>query len=205
MKNVTKIMQVLMVLVLLAFASQTFAQTTLLTEGWESAAAGSTTPPAGWGMDVIAGSNITYYQTSGTWPTVAPYEGSRLVEFQSFNYSVATNRLKRTTPISTVGYGNVTVDFAWYTDNGYAGTTTEGVTVQWSTNGTTWTSSNFYMRYSATNQWVIENCPLPAGANNQATLYVAFYFNSNFGDNCHMDIMHVKGSQLGNLTGTVKN
>jgi len=205
MKNVTKIMQVLMVFVLLAFASQTIAQTTLLTEGWESAVAGSTTPPAGWGMDVVAGSNITYYQTSGTWPTVAPYEGARLVEFQSFNYSTATNRLKRTTAISTVGYGNVTVDFAWYTDNGYAGTTTEGVTVQWSTNGTTWTSSNFYMRYSATNQWVIENCPLPAGASNQATLYVAFYFNSNFGDNCHMDIMHVKGSPLGNLTGTVKN
>ena len=49
------------------------------------------------------------------------------------------------------------------------------------------------MRYDPTNQWVLETVSLPAGAANQATLYVAFYFTSQYGNDCHMDIMHVKG------------
>ena len=133
--------------------------------------------------------------SQGTWPTVAPYGGdTRLVDFESFSYSSGTNRLKMTTPVSTVGFTNVTVDFAWYTDSGYPGTNTEGVTVQWSTNGSTWNNSTFFMRYNAVNQWVIESVTLPAGAQGQPTLYVAFLFNSNYGDDCHMDIMHIKAS-----------
>ena len=171
------------------------AQTTLLTQDWSSATLNGNTPPAGWGLDVVLGSNITYYMSQGTWPTVAPYGGdTRLVDFESFSYSSGTNRLKMTTPVSTVGFTNVTVDFAWYTDNGYPGTNTEGVTVQWSTNGSTWNNSTFFMRYNAVNQWVIELVTLPAGAQGQPTLYVAFLFNSNYGDDCHMDIMHIKAS-----------
>jgi hypothetical protein len=49
------------------------------------------------------------------------------------------------------------------------------------------------MRYAATAQWVINTQNLPVGAENQATLYIAFLFNSNFGNDCHMDIIHVKG------------
>ena len=171
-------------------------QTTLLTEGWESATNNSNVPPTGWGIDLLGYSNITYYMSSGTNPVVAPYEGSRLVDFESYSYGTGTtNRLKRTTAISTVGYGSVSVDFAWYTDPGYAGTTTEGVIVQWSTDGTTWTSAGTtWMRYAATAQWVVNTQVLPAGAAGQPVLYVAFLFNSNFGDDCHMDIMHVKGS-----------
>jgi hypothetical protein len=187
--------KILLFCVALLFTGTTLlGQTTLLTEGWESALLNGNTPPAGWGLDVIAGSNITYYMSQGTWPTIAPYEGQRLVDFESFSYSTGTNRLKRTTPISTVGYSNITVDFEWYTDNGYAGTTTEGVTVQWSTDGVNWTNSTFYMRYDPTNQWVLETASLPAGAAGQANFYVALYFNSNYGDDCHLDLLHVKGT-----------
>jgi hypothetical protein len=132
--------------------------------------------------------------SSGTHPTIAPFEGSRLVDFESYSYSSGySNRLKRTTPISTIGYSAVTVDFQWYTDNGYSSYTTEGVTVQWSTDGSIWNNSTFFMRYSATNQWVLETVTLPAGAANQATLYVGFLFYCQDGNDCHMDIMHVKG------------
>lgn len=173
-----------------------FGQTTLLTEGWESATNNSNVPPTGWGIDLLGYTNITYYMSAGTYPAVAPFEGSRLVDFESYNYGTGTtNRLKRTTAISTVGYSSVSVDFEWYTDSGYAGTTTEGVIVQWSTDGSTWTSAGTtWMRYAATNQWVLNTQVLPAGAAGQATLYIAFLFNSNFGDDCHMDIIHVKGT-----------
>jgi hypothetical protein len=207
MRNVTKYLSALILLLsMLVISYQGRAQTTLLTEGWEAAVNNSNTPPAGWGLDVILGSNITYYMSVGQSPTVNPFEGSRLVDFESYSYSSGTNRLKRTTAISTVGYNNITVDFEWYTDNGYAGYTLEGVTVQWSTNGTVWTDAgSLYMRYDVTNQWVLETQALPVGAANQATLYVAFQFNSEFGDDCHMDIIHVKGLQTGTITGTVRN
>jgi hypothetical protein len=174
----------------------TAAPVVLLGEGWELATNNSNVPPPNWGIDLLGYTNITYYMSSGTYPTVAPYEGSRLVDFESYSYGTnTTNRLKRTTPISTVGYTAINVDFAWYTDPGYAGTTTEGVIIQWSTDGSTWNSAGTtWMRYSATAQWVINTQNLPVGAENQPTLYIAFLFNSNFGNDCHMDIIHVKGT-----------
>ena len=171
-----------------------YSQTTLLTEGWESTTDNSNVPPAGWGLDIVTGANITYYVSSGTNPTVTPFEGSRLVNFMSNTYPGISNRLKTTSSISTVGYPIITVDFEWYTDNGWNGYF-DGVTVQWSTNGTTWNNTSFFNRYDVTNQWVLESVSLPAGAGNQATLYVAFLFRSAYGDDCHMDIMHVNGYQ----------
>lgn len=176
----------------LILANLSFGQT-LLTEGWESAANNSNVPPAGWGIDLISGPDITYYTAMGQFPTVAPFEGSRLVDFYSFIYVTGTNRLKRTTPISTMGYSNITVDFEWYTDPGYAGSTLEGVIVQWSTDGITWTNAGTtWMRWAPTAQWVLETQALPVGASNQPTLYVAFKFNAEYGNDCHMDLVHIK-------------
>ena len=205
MRTVTKFLSMMMVaLLLLVIAIQSNAQVTLFTEGWETAAVGQT-PPAGWAVDLVSGSNYTYFYATGSFPTCTPFEGSRFVEFASFSASSGTiNRLKRTTPVSTVGYANITVDFEWLVDPGYPGYT-DGVTLQWSTNGTTWTNATDYLRYGAAQSWILETVTLPAGAANQATLYIAYYFHSNYGNNCHMDIMHIKGSQTGNLTGTVRN
>jgi hypothetical protein len=209
MRNVTKYLSVLMVaLSMLVFVSQGRA-TILLTEGFNSATPGSNTPPAGWGLDVVSGgANATYYLTQGTWPSVAPYEGTLLVDFESFDYGSGTvNRLKRTTPISTVGYGNITVDFEWYLDIGYYGTC-DNVQVEWSTNGSSWTTAGpQFCRYSTTGSdyWQLETVTLPSGASGQSTLYVALLFTSDYGDDCHLDLLHVNGSPAGNITGTVRN
>src|ERR1035438_6339059 len=89
-----------------------FAQTTLLTEGWESTTDGTNTPPTGWGLDIVSNANITYYKSVGTYPTINPIEGTRLVDFESYSYgSGYQNRLKRTTAVSTLGFSAVTVDF----------------------------------------------------------------------------------------------
>jgi hypothetical protein len=192
MRNVTKMMQMLFAVLLMAFvfATQGTAQVTLLTESFESAAIGQT-PPAGWGIDLVSGSNYTWFQASGSWPACSPYDGARMVEFQSFSAFTGTqNRLKRTIALSTVGYTNVNVDFQWYEDGGYAGVL-DRVDVEWSTNGTVWTSAATFNRYNAVQGWKLKSVPLPAGAQGQATLYVAFRFTSEWGNNCHLDLMHV--------------
>ena len=139
MKTVTQLLQVVMVLLLLAFASQTKAQLTIFTEGWESAGIG-TTPPAGWAVDTFTYGNWTSWVASGTYPSATPYEGVRMTDFNSWNASTGyQNRVRRTAAISTVGYSNITVDFAEYNQTTFTGG--DGITIQWSTNGTTWTSA----------------------------------------------------------------
>ncbi|MEI7727723.1 MAG: hypothetical protein WCK09_21630, partial [Bacteroidota bacterium] len=193
--------KLLLFVVTLFFISITsFSQTTLFTEDWETAAVGQT-PPTGWGIDLVSGTNYTFFYSAGTYPTCTPFSGSRFVEFQSYNASSGTiNRLKRTTAVSTIGYSLVTVDFEWLVDPGY--TNNDNVTVQWSTDGTTWNSSTSFSRYAATQAWILETVTLPAGAANTATLYVALLFTSAYGDNCHLDLLHIKGSAGPNIAYT---
>ena len=82
------------------------------------------------------------------------------------------------------------VDFAWFEDPGYA-TSADKVDVQWSTNGTTWTTAATFNRYNATAGWKMKNVVLPSGAAGQATLYVAFLFTSAYGNNCALDMARV--------------
>jgi hypothetical protein len=162
-----------------------------MTESFEGAAVGQT-PPANWAVDVISGFNATYFASTGAWPTCTPYNGSRMVEFQSFSYSSAENRLRYTVPIPVTGYSDIGIDFAWYTDLGYGGVL-DRVNVQWSYDGSNWNTAATINRYStAPEGWKIEYIPLihtPAGG----SLYVAFDFISAYGNNCHLDFVHVTG------------
>lgn len=168
---------------------KSFGQTTLLTEGWNG------TMPWGWGIGLMGGNVEIYDMTTGQFPIVAPFEGARLLEFESHTAdSGAMNFLTKTYPISTVGYTNIAIDFEWYTDNGYPNCTNEGVTVQYSTDNMTWNSAGpLYPRYSPTSQWNLITQPLPPAASGQPTLYIGFWFTGQHGNNCHMDIMHVTG------------
>jgi hypothetical protein len=150
----------------------------LLTEDFESAATGQT-PPSGWSTEVLTGSNYLFFFTSGTFPVCTPFSGARLVEFQSFNYSSGENRLKRTQPVSSVGYTNVVIDFAWFTDPGYINSK-DKMEVQWSINGTDWTTAATFFRYDSVQQWSVKTVSLPAEASGQATLYFSFLFTANF-------------------------
>ena len=126
MRNVTKTLQMLFVVLLttLAFATQSMAQSTLMTQSFENG--GSV--PAGWATEVVSGGNSITFVTSTSWPSgYTAYNGTYLVMFNSFSVSGGVNRLKMTTPISTVGYTNVTVDFAWLESTGYAGVLTESM------------------------------------------------------------------------------
>ncbi len=164
---------------------------TLYSQGFNT-----TTNPSDWVTEILidggtyASPAITYV-TTGTYPTVTPTEGTRCVQFNSYDCDPGDQiRLKKnSSPIATTGKTDITVIFDWYMDNSY--TNTDNVTVQWSTNGTTWNNSSTYYRYSATNGWVTNNCILPAGAENQATIYIALLFTGAYGNNCHLDNLKV--------------
>ena len=192
MRNVTRMMQVLFaaMLMVFVFATQGTAQVTLLTESFDGG--NGTTPPTGWATEQVSlTSGSISFVTTGIYPTVSPYDGTRLVEFNSYSASTGNStRLKTTTALSTVGYTNVALDFAWYEDTGYSGSN-DRVDVQWSTDGTNWTTAATFNRYNAVAGWKTKNVTLPAGAQGQATLYIAFTFVSAWGNNCHLDLAHV--------------
>ncbi|MCX7847770.1 MAG: choice-of-anchor J domain-containing protein [bacterium] len=149
--------------------------------------------PAGW--TVSNQEPLTFVTSSGN-PTAAPYEGTHFVKFASYTYSSGTRSLLTSPAISTLGKYNITVTFAWHRDSGWA-SSQDRVIVRWSTNGTTWSGTNTYLRYSTTTGWTMQTCPLPAAAANQPTLYVRFEFVSAYGNNCYLDAVRITGTYPG--------
>lgn len=193
MRNVTKTVKMLALFMvsMFVFVSSGFAQqTVLMTESFETGT--GTTPPAGWAVEQVTGTTLgVNFVTTSSYPTIsAAYDGTKFVQYNSFNISSGSTRLKKTTALSTTNKSFIMVDFAWYEDPGYA-SSLDRVDVQWSTDGTTWNTAGTFNRYNAIAGWKVKNIMLPSGANNQATLYVAFQFTSAYGNNCAMDLVHV--------------
>jgi len=147
-----------------------------------------------WTAQQVSGATLGIsYESSSTLPTVASaYDGTYLVKYNSYNISSGqSTRLKLNTPFSTTGKRTIAVNFAWY-ESSDGSAYTDKVEVQWSTDGVNWTTAGTaYNRYNATPGWKLKSQILPVGANNQATLYVAFLFTSNYGYNCYLDFADV--------------
>jgi hypothetical protein len=155
-------------------------------EGFNAAS----TIPGCWSQQNVTYSVSFTYPTSGTGtPTNTAYEGARELMFNSYSNSGAQTRLV-SPPITTTGISSVDVIFAWYFSTNGGATTylTEGVIVQYSTNGTTWTDATpLIRRYGPTTGWALQTVTLPAGAGNQAAVYVGFLFTSNAGYDSYLD------------------
>jgi hypothetical protein len=153
--------------------------------------------PWGWSVQTVSGSNSITFATSTSYPSgYTAYDGTYLVMFNSFSVSGGVTRLKKTAPISTAGYRDVAVDFAWLESSGYAGFL-DRVEVQWSLDGSTWTTAGTFNRYNAVQGWKIKTCALPADVDNQAALYIAFLFTSAWGNDCYLDLIHIKATDEG--------
>jgi len=159
---------------------------------------GTSVFPTCWSQQYVTGTSALSFLTSGSYPTVsAPYEGTRMVYWNSFNYSNGQQTRLVSTPITTTGTASVDVEFRWYhgTDGGSSSFQTEGVQVQYSTDGSTWVNAgSFIKRYDATAGWSLKTITLPVGAGNQPTIYVGFLFTSNYGYNCFLDAASIKPS-----------
>ncbi len=168
--------------------SVNYAQTALFTESFEN---GGSIPP-GWAVETVTAGNNVSFIASSSWPAgYLAYNGTYFVRFNSFEAGSGVMRLKKTTPVSTVGYTNVLVDFAWLESSGYAGSS-DRVEVQWSTNGTTWSTAGTFERYNAIQGWKIKSQVLPVAAEGQPSVYIAFLFTSAYGNDCYLDLAHIK-------------
>ncbi len=205
MRFITQTLRTLAALLTIGFLSATSVNAQLLTESFENGGA----VPANWATEAVTGTAGTLtFVTSSTYPTISTAaNGSYFVKFNSFSANSAnSNRLKTTASFSTVDYLNVVVNFSWYEDGGYT-SNADKVTVQWSTDGTSWTSAGDFLRYNAVEGWKDKSVTLPVGANNQANLYLAFLFTSAYGNNCSLDnvVVTATSSIAANLSGVITN
>lgn len=167
-------------------------------EGFNTAA--NTTFPTCWTQQYVSGSTNITFETSGSNPTTSPQEGARMVYWNSYSSSGQTRLVSL--PLTTTGTTSVDVEFQWRNENNSsynsgAYITSEGVQMQYSTNGTTWTDAgSFVSRHdgtlaSGTAQWNKKTITV-ASAGNQSVVYIGFLFKSNAGDNSYMDAVVIK-------------
>lgn len=159
----------------------------------------STTLPSCWTTQTVVGTSAIQFVPSSSNPTTTPQEGADYVFWNSYNTNWADgNETRLVSPrITTTGSASVDAKFYWFNDNNtsynYGSYLLEGVQVQYSLDGITWVNAgSFVPRHdgtltAGTGQWKLKTITLPAGAGNQASVYVGFKFHSSFGDNCSMD------------------
>jgi hypothetical protein len=176
------------------------ALTLPVSEGFNTS--GTTVFPNCWTQQYVVGTSNISFQTSSTNPPTTPYEGTRFVYWNSFSFSSGNETRLVSPAIVTTGAPNVEVQFYWYNENSTSYNSgaylLEGVQVQYSLDGTTWSDAGaFIPRYDptlpgGTREWKLKKINLPATATNQPLIFVGFKFHSSFGDNCSLDAVKIQ-------------
>ncbi len=156
----------------------------------ESFENGGSIPP-GWETQTIVPNNTITFPTASSHPAgYSAYNGTRLVRFNSYDYGNGVVHLKTIVPVSTIGSLNVTVEFAWLVSSAYP-TSNDRVELEWSLDDSIWISAGTFPRHDTVNGWTVKTQQLPLSAGEQPTLYIAFKFTSEFGNDCYLDLAKV--------------
>lgn len=157
-----------------------------------------------WVIQNVTGTTTINLATTGSNPTTSPFGGSQMLFFNSFSSSNGNQSRVIAAPVTSVGAQSIDVEFWWRNENNPSYSAgqylNEGVQVQWSTDGASWTNAGaFITRHDAslasgTAEWKKKELTLPAGTGNQPTVYVALLFRSAFGDNCFLDEFALKAT-----------
>ena len=127
--------------------------------------------------------------TAGGWT----YSGAMSVDGSSYSGSYAariddSGYLQKV--VSTVGCDNITLQYARYT---YGYDFGERLTIQWSTNGASWTTIETY-----TGGWALNQVQLGSGAAQNPTLYIRFSSNaSGLYERFRIDDVEISGTASG--------
>lgn len=147
----------------------------------------------------VVGTAAVTISTGGSNPTTSPYESTGMLYFNSFNYTSGAKARAISAPLSSLTETSVDVEFQWRNENNPSYTDpSEGVQVQYSLDGTTWTDAgSFVTRHDASlasgaAAWKKKTITLPSACAGQAEFFVGFLFTSDFGDNCFLDAAVVK-------------
>lgn len=162
--------QLLGMLTVLFFCNAIQAQNTLYTINFGTT---GTALPTGWTKTGAASANLVVSSTNPSTNGYTGASGSLNVGDAGTVAGVAELKYENTTtPLTTVGFNAVEVKFGAY-KNGYTGT----VDLQWSANGTTWTTLVTNISLATNAKWYQYGpVALPAGALNQANIRFKFIF-----------------------------
>ena len=150
---------------------------------------------------------LTFVNTSPNTTTPAatrPIEGTTstngFVFWSSSTFVVGSTTRLVSPKYTTSSVASGQISFSWQNENNptySAGAyLNEGMTVQYSLDGTTWIDIQFIARHdgtmaAGTNAWVAKTVDLPAGALGQSSVFFGFKFVSQLGSNCAMDNLKI--------------
>jgi hypothetical protein len=168
-------------------------------EGFE----GATFPSTGWSVVTVTSSGTAptcTRETGGSYPTCTPHGGTYLVKYNSFNSGSGSSIRLTSQPqnFATAGISNPQVTFYMVHDTGYTSYLTEGVMVQASLDGQTWTTIASIPRYDATFTtagWAMHTVNLGAtyGVNG---VFVGFLGYSQRGNNVYIDDVTIQAPPI---------
>lgn len=139
--------------------------------------------------------DITFIQQSDNPSVNSAFEGSHFVKFNSMDASDSAIMRLISSPFTTAGRHNISVSFDWYHSNdGLGSYPDEGVTLQWSSDGSHWNNIERVLRTDTITGWLPKVIALPVAASGLQTVYVAFSFRSQFGYNCYLDNVMITDS-----------
>jgi hypothetical protein len=150
--------------------------------------------PNGWQQVQVVGTasgNKFTSMTSGTSPTCMPHGGTRMVQYNAYSATAGNEARFYTAPL---GLSNVqTLKFWMFHDSISYQTNQDNLSIQISTDGTTWTRVGPYFYRSCTLQglplvdaWAQHSVDISAYAG-YPVIYVAFYAHSAYGYNIYFD------------------
>lgn len=168
----------------------------LYVELWDDSTVAASTffppdfPPLGWTRQIISGSYNWGRYTSGSNPTCTPLDAPAMAGYPSYNAS-AGSQARLITSVINVGpvSRKVKLRFYMYHDPGYS-TSYDSIYVEYSLDGTNFTTLQGYQRYSATAGWAPEEVEIGDFLGG-TQLYVAFRAKSAYGNNMYIDSVRV--------------
>ncbi|HNT18755.1 MAG TPA: proprotein convertase P-domain-containing protein, partial [Acidobacteriota bacterium] len=157
---------------------------------WSESYDGTTFPPTGWAQVDVSGTAGNWARSTATvHPSGSPtHSGAGLAYFNSWTASSgSTTRLYQTGSTAIpAGSAGANVTLYMYHDTGYTTYTNEGVNVQVSTNGTTWTTvGGLIPRYDGSTGWKLHTVDLASYIGQ--SVYIGVLGVSQYGNDCHID------------------
>ena len=151
-------------------------------------------PPAGWGHEVVSGTDPdNKWQPedgTSTHPSgITPF-GNYMAEYDAYSISSGNSARLYTPPLDfTTGAGHI-LKFYMYHDDGYS-SCEDKLVIQVSLDGTTWTDVAEFLRYDATNPGWVQHVVDLSAYDGQPTVYIGFLGVSDYGNGIYIDNIEV--------------
>lgn len=146
--------------------------------------------PSCWERERVNGNADVTFVSYGTTPSCHPAQGSAMAKWSSATNGNGWQSRLISLPLNTSGASALDVNFQWNHDLENSNGLNDGVQIQYSTDGTTWTNSTqgLIRRYDGVqNGWTEYDVIIPE-AGNLPLVYVGFLFNTGSGGaNCYLD------------------